>query len=566
MRLLALGLLMLFLFSMITAVSAEIPATKINSPENKAYFSTDILLNVSTNIISNITYNLNGGPQKTLYNNSLSGASIVEARQGQNTLTLIAYNGIDQKTDSKQFSVERCAIDVGGLSSKDDSVLFTLENTGSVSQDIDYSIKINLNKTHTGRETLGAGQKKQVSNPFVFKIGSYQLEISATSNCGGKDDDLASYSKTGPTDCLNPSAPHGTFRTNSTEGKTYICNNGFWKALSPFSSDDAKYCQAANRCGDGVLNCGETSKSCPADYRESLARCDCASKKFYGDTRLASPGEFFDRCKTNCTLECISDFSCQTAYECKDFHCYPKSGRCGVKIQDFDYTQQVGLNEQGYAFATIKNTGLITENITARLLIRDYLINSSWSFLNPDSAKLINFLYKSDFVGTQGIKLEAASDCGENDMKSATINVVNTTVISALSTPLDTEVNLLSEKAETNVGKEKSISFSIKTNQPQIFTIQASGVPDDWLDYPKTIGITEDRDLNIFVRPKKEGDYNITVSVSGKEKVFTRASSLHVVPELQQTLNTDFSFWPVVLFLIVVLVVVLYSGSKYLIH
>lgn len=521
------------------------PSIKIHSPESKTYSSADILLNVSTDMVSTVAYSLNSQPYQTLYANNISGNAIIKASQGANTITIsAAANGTDQSAATQSFSVQpfqpTCSINVKGLSAQGDFAVFTVENTGTSEQDIDYSVKINLNKTHTGKEKVAAGQKKEVRNGYIFKIGSYQLEASATSSCGASDVDITSYSKTGPSACTNPGAVHDTFRANSTEGKTYRCNNGVWEIVQPFTNANQKYCSSANRCGDGVLNCGETAQTCPADYNSSFAKCDCANKKFFADNRLVSPGEFFGFCKANCSLECLSDFSCKTGDECRNFFCLPKPGKCGVRINDFDYTQQVGLNETGFVFATIKNTGLITENITTKVFLMNNPVNASWVLMNPDSENLQNFFYRSGFIGNHELKLEASSDCGSSDSKQATVNIRGVVSVAAQKLLLETDAKLPAEKIDLAPGFEKALTISLKTSQPQIFTIKVTGVPADWLDYPSVVGITEDRDINIFLKPSQEGAYNMTIEVHGSDKTFAQTSALNITsPEKPAQLGLD---------------------------
>ncbi len=558
-------------FTLLTAAllpfaSAATPAIFISSPEaGKQYFTDFILLNVSTDIIANVSYALNNGPSASLYKNDVKGESTITLKQGQNDLLVIAQNGTDKAQKSLSFRLERCRIDAKDIGARGDSVIFAVENTGTLEQDIQYSVKVNLNKINVSTDKLLSGQKKEYAVPFVFKLGNnYQLEANVTSSCGAQDFVGSGFAKTGPSSCLNPAGGHDTFRTNSTEGKTYRCNNGVWGIVEPFTSAEDKYCSGGDRCGDGVLNCGETKETCLADFTGSAARCDCRNKKFFNQTKLTNPAEFFDVCKSNCTLDCLSDFSCQEAYECKSFQCLPKAGRCGVKIQDFDYTEQTGINENGFIFANIKNTGLIVENITTKVYLRNSLINKTSFLLNSEAEKLEASYYKSGVVGDQEIKIEASADCASTDTKTATVNVRNIVVVPAIGRPLVTGVKLLSEKIETALGSEKSLTLNLKTSQPQIFLIKVLGVPEDWLDYPSTIGITEDRDVNIFIKPKNQGNYTLTVLAEGKNQTFTSRASLNVLQPKQETaLDQTIIIWMIVV-LVVVFSGVIFAGARYL--
>lgn len=452
-----------------------------------------------------------------------------------------------------------CGVAASGLTGKEDNIYFVLENTGSAQEDIDYSIKINLNKTATGRQTVQAGQKKEVLIPFVFKIGSYQLEVSATVACGASDYISSGYSKIGPTKCTNPQGSHGNFRSNSTEGKVYKCNNGVWELANDFL-----YCNI-NRCGDGVLNCGETRDTCPQDFMESSAKCDCARRAFVGQPGYPSPFQFYDACKTNCTLKCVSDFDCGAGYYCSDFGCISKENRCGVKIQDSDYTKQFSIGDNGQAFATIKNTGLIRENITFRLFVDNAKINETFFTADSETDKLSSLEYKAG-IGDHTLKLEAVADCGSKDAAATTFSVKNIIIIQPTSQPpLATQAIILTQSIETQQDSEKSASVAIKTTRPQIFTLSVSGVPSDWLDYPTVIGVTDEKTINIFVKPKQAGNFRLTITVQGSEEAFNLFSNLKVMPQVTANNQADQNTLIVLgLLTLVFLGIVLYAGTKHL--
>ena len=426
----------------------------------------------------------------------------------------------------------KCGVDARELTGKGDLLSLVLENTGTLQEEVDYTIKVNLNDTATGYARLGVGEKKEVLHNFTFNVGNYQLEASAKSDCGAQDYVSAGYAKTSaPSDCTNPLGVHGSYRGEALENKIFKCNNGFWEFVS---SDSSSYCSATtiSRCGDGIVNCGETKDTCAIDYNISV-QCHCGNNTLYVENKSRSVQEFFNTCKSTCNLDCNIDPDCQSGLICSDFRCVGKPVNCGVEIRDFDYTKQIAVGERGQIFANIKNTGSVKENITARVLVDNGKLNETSFVLNSGSDKLSAFTYSSS-VGQHSVILEAAADCGSKASESVKLIVRNISVSALPDVPLATSVSLQAENIETVLGAEKPILVNVKTTKPQIFNLKVTGVSPDWLNYPSTVGVSDERSVTLFVKPKEKGDYNITIFFEGKEQNFTTTARLKVRTEAEE--------------------------------
>jgi len=567
MRLLALsGFIILFILAL-PYVSSLSPVLQIDSPQNRQYFTPDITFTASTpTVISNVSYSLNSGNFIVLYNNSLGPKSIlITGKQGDNRITARAENGTEKISQTIDFKVEKCTFDLRDIKPIGNSIVFTAENTGTVQQIINYTIKVNLEKIRNSLETVNSGETKSVSTPYTFTIGkTYQLEAIGKSDCGGTDAVTLGYSKTGPSPCINPDGEHNTFRTNSTDGKTYRCNNSLWEDIKVSGSAEYEYCKTS-RCGDGVINCGETQYTCLQDYNSSAARCDCYNKTFYGEAQKPFAEEFYQLCKTNCSLDCLSDYDCKAGDYCRGLTCSPKLGRCAVQIRDLDYTKEMSKGQTGFVFANIKNTGLIRENISARLYVDNVKVNDTHSVFDPDTDRFVSMPYTGS-PGKHNFTFEAkTNDCLSSDTKQLAFFTVNEIpVVKSPDLPLSTEVALQKNYLKTSSGVENAFFLDIQTNQPQIFDLKVSGVPEDWLDYPKTVGITESRTLNIFVKPKQAGEFNLTIEIQGKEKSFTSSVTLKVDARPSQKELDPLVVIAVSVSVIVLLLIVVFLGSKYL--
>ncbi len=545
--------------------SAIIPQIEIISPQNKEYYSPDVFLDISTGtVLSDVSYSLNDQTLTVFYSNAYKKTATVLGKQGQNKLVVNAENGTDKNTQALSFNIQKCTIDLRNIKTAGNSIIFTVENTGTLQQALNYTIKVNLDKVKNSIENINSGETKQISTPYNFEIGkTYQLEAIGVSNCGATDSVTAGYSKTGPSPCSNPDGEHNTFRTNSTEGKTYKCNNGLWEDVKS-SSAEYEYCKT-DRCGDGAINCGETQYSCPKDYNSSTAKCNCDNQAFYGQSIKPYAEEFYSLCKTNCSLDCLSDYDCKSGTECKNLFCSPKPGRCAVQIRDLDYTKEMFKGQVGFVFANIKNTGLIRENISARLYVDNLKLNESSSNFEPEADRFVSMPYTA-LPGQHNLTFEAkTNNCISSDTKQLIFFTVNDVAVTKpLEVPLATEINLQKDSLKTSTGIENAFFLDLKTNQPQIFSLKVSGVPADWLDYPTTIGITESRTVNIFIKPKQAGEFNLTIEVQGKEKTFTSTAKLSVEPK-PVAKGIDASIVLILAFLVLVLLlIIVFLGSRYL--
>jgi hypothetical protein len=108
--------------------------------------------------------------------------------------------------------------------------------------------------------------------------GTNLLNTSRT--CSGCGANLANGTCGGGNNYTCDSGTHTLCQTIACGGTNYRCTNtGSWAWRTSTACDDGNYCTenstcsgstcgggtAANRCGDGTCNCGETSATCPAD-------------------------------------------------------------------------------------------------------------------------------------------------------------------------------------------------------------------------------------------------------------------------------------------------------------
>jgi hypothetical protein len=75
-----------------------------------------------------------------------------------------------------------------------------------------------------------------------------------------------------------------------------------------------------------------------------------------------------------------------------------------------------------------------------------------------------------------------------------------------------------------------SVTVHIKSSIKQTFNISVTGIPDNWVYYPKKVDVEGSKKTYIYIAPKEEGVYNFTVSVKTEGKNFESSIDLYVAP------------------------------------
>jgi hypothetical protein len=82
---------------------------------------------------------------------------------------------------------------------------------------------------------------------------------------------------------------------------------------------------------------------------------------------------------------------------------------------------------------------------------------------------------------------------------------------------------------DTGLCQSKFITINIHSSKDQVFTIQASGIPSQWLSYQSQTIVKEgDRQLFIYVGPKEPGTWTLSIKVraEGDSKEYTQDVSV----------------------------------------
>ncbi len=643
-------------------VSATFPTITVHSPVAGIYNTTNILVDVQTNMSANVSYVLNNGVSIELYNDTKkenrSSSSVTNFVEGPNTLkvfatdgnetstatvsltvdttvptltirspeegvavgnpnvhfefvpkddvaaslpcTLIINNKIEGSTDvpsdfrgsfdkllkvgnytwtvsckdsaNNTVSVTRslvvqpnCGVFVKNLAiGNNNTISFDVENTGTIDETVDYKLTVNLQKVFSEYSKLNVTDSISAQTVYSFGFGVYQIEAEAKADCGTSNSQKLGYAKSPGenTSCIIPDGAHEEIKCDTGKRGLIQCQNGLWKT---YTKDPTGYCASCGHCGDGIINCGETQTDCPKDYGLDV-RCDCGNKTLVIGLTPKTVQEFYDYCKGSCGLGCNQDSDCQIGYECINYACSKRSGSCAISIKNFDYTKQIFGDQEGYVLASIKNTGVLNGSVTVRF----YLDNSQRGTFSipisvPGQENGTSFYYKTT-PGAHEVKLEALSNCGALDKENATVNVFSASTVPAGQRASITEANSTPARINTTIGKGSEISLSLLSATPQVMKISVKGVPEEWLDYPRILGVENDRTVRIFVDPKQVGDYNLTIYVEGKEKNFTFSSNLRVSEKpAEKKLETE-NIALIIVVLIAIFCAVIFLGAKVLHH
>jgi len=211
---------------------------------------------------------------------------------------------------------------------------------------------------------------------------------------------------------------------------------------------------------------------------------------------------------------------------------------CDVAITEFDYSEKILENQNAWVRVVIKNKGSSYESFDISLYVDGSLKNTYTQSLNPEG------YYEKTFnvplsVGTHEIMVQAYAHCGIYARKYATIKVEKPNV--SVSTPpepptgsmKDTDVKIYPGILDIELGSTGVIYVYMETPYEQTFEIDVTGIPEDWLDYEKTVSVSDIKTSYIKVSPQVLGSYSFTVTVKGldkdhKERTFTKDINMYV--------------------------------------
>jgi hypothetical protein len=269
-----------------------------------------------------------------------------------------------------------------------------------------------------------------------------------------------------------------------------------------------------------------------------------------------------------CIAKYLDDYTCsgnwmQRRYQYNDcstnwmnFEYYPSGcqggyysgGSCGVSIRRFEYQTSVIAGNSAYVTLEASNTANRQETITLSLWVDGQLKESFPSGVSQGSTALRTFYYYPS-AGTHQILAKAETSCGSSDTRTATVTVFQSSQQpSPYPTPapqpapsLPTAVSIYPSSLDTSLCGAKFVTIDIHNSVQQVYTIQVTGVPSDWLSYQsQNIVDAGDRQLFVYVGPKDLGTYNIrlTVTAGTEGKTYQQDVSIFTTSCPQQTSGT----------------------------
>jgi hypothetical protein len=243
---------------------------------------------------------------------------------------------------------------------------------------------------------------------------------------------------------------------------------------------------------------------------------------------------------SDCSTLWINVESCpQGCYSgsCSPYPPYPPYGQCGVSIQRFDYQANVAGNQAASIWLEARNTGTVTESVTLSLFVDGQLTGSYPATVTPGATSLRLFYYYP-VPGTHQVQVKAETNCGSTDTRTATITASGQVQPAPQPTPMQTSVSIYPSSADTSFCESKFITINVHSAKAQVFTIQVTGIPPEWVSYQSqnTLQAGEDRNLYIFAGPKELGlhQMKITVKAESENLVYSQDVSVYTAP-CQQT-------------------------------
>jgi hypothetical protein len=285
---------------------------------------------------------------------------------------------------------------------------------------------------------------------------------------------------------------------------------------------------------------------------------------------------------TECTYGCINGTCCTGPGEIPG---------CGVEIKTLDYLDNVAKGATTQLTATVRNTGDSTQTINLYLYVNSQLkaFRSRSIASGSEGTELLAYTSPSS-AGSYALLLNATAGCGSYEAKQATLHVIETAAPVIVLPPqppapppqvIETNVMFYPASLDMELYAAKAVTVDITSAQIQGFSINASGMPLEWLEYDETFSVGRgNRIAYIYVTPEQLGNYSLAVSARAESegKDFSSVIEIYVAPPWIDTGEGGFigramkllgeaillisnNFWAVVLLVIIALLAVIILGA-----
>jgi len=245
---------------------------------------------------------------------------------------------------------------------------------------------------------------------------------------------------------------------------------------------------------------------------------------------------------TNCDTIWVNSEYCSSG--CSGSSCIGTgTGQCGVSVQRFEYQTSIVSGNAAYVTLEARNTASNSETITLSIWV-DGQLRDSYSSTVSQGMTLMKTFYYYPSAGTHQILAKAETNCGSSDTRTATVTVLQSgqpTPYPYYPTPqpapaLPTAVSIYPSSLETSLCSAAFVTIDIHNSVEQVYTIQVTGVPSDWVSYQsQNIVKAGDRQLFVYVEPKEVGTHSITVTVTTgiEKKTYQQDVSIYTAPVAQ---------------------------------
>lgn len=192
--------------------------------------------------------------------------------------------------------------------------------------------------------------------------------------------------------------------------------------------------------------------------------------------------------------------------------------RCNIAIGDFDYLTNIPAGQMNEASATVMNTGNREESITLSVFRGSSLVGTHSANVEPGDSMHGEFSYPALF--SHELTLRAESSCGTVLTRFAHVDVYTKEDVQRpvfqLVKETETRIEISPAVFETELNRPFVVEVSVDTgsSESQEFSMQVSGVPDDWLSYEKEFSMSGKTRKFMLVTPRDLGDYTIQVSIA----------------------------------------------------
>ncbi len=213
---------------------------------------------------------------------------------------------------------------------------------------------------------------------------------------------------------------------------------------------------------------------------------------------------------------------------------------CSLEAKRFDYVTYITEGMKGWAEMEARNAGQ-AGTLTMKLYVDGTQKDQFSAHLSASESASKRFEFPLS-AGAHKVRIESSMACGARLNRTAEITVFQSAPPAFIPSgpgdgggaALETTARITPSSLDIEINKGGIVSVYMQSQALARFNISVTGLPADWLNYPKEVDVKGGTTAFVYVVPKALGNYDFKVTVKTGSRTFEQPVSLYVAPASRQ--------------------------------